>query len=76
MRLLFSYIMIAMFKVLTMQEYTTEFYTNNTATVSVVVRTDDYLAANPFAGMANSVGRRLEPDLQLRIIHSYDLPRE
>lgn len=35
--------------------YTTEFYTNNTATVSVIVRTDGYLAANPFAGTANSV---------------------
>ena len=35
--------------------YTTEFYTNKTATVSIVVRTDDFLAANPFAGTANSV---------------------
>ena len=35
--------------------YTTEFYTNNTAAVSVIVRTDDYLAANPFAGTAGSI---------------------
>ncbi len=35
--------------------YTTEFYTNGTATVSFIVRTDEYFAANPFGGTASSI---------------------
>lgn len=35
--------------------YTTEFYTNNTAVVSIVVRTDEFFAANPFAGTIHSI---------------------
>ena len=36
-------------------QYATEFYTNNTAVVSFIVRTDDYFAANPFAGTIHSI---------------------
>ena len=35
--------------------YTTEFYTNNTAVVSIIVRTDEFFAANPFAGTIHSI---------------------
>ena len=35
--------------------YTTEFYTNGTATVSIIVRTNEYFAANPFGGTASSI---------------------
>ena len=35
--------------------YTSEFYTNNTAAVSFIVRTDAYLSANPFGETADSV---------------------
>jgi hypothetical protein len=35
--------------------YTSEFYTNNTAAVSFIVRTDAYFAATPFGGTADSI---------------------
>ena len=35
--------------------YTSEFYTDNTAAVSFIVRTDAYFAATPFGGTANSI---------------------
>ena len=35
--------------------YTSEFYSNNTAAVSFIVRTDAYFSANPFDGTADSI---------------------
>ena len=36
-------------------QYAAEFYTNNTAVVSIIVRTDEFFAANPFAGTIHSI---------------------